>query len=103
MTANDQGQRTTMDDFSPPQPWIEGRFEENVITTTLEQAINWARQASVWPMTFGLACCAIEMMAAGARRYDIDRFGSEGFPARTRDVYVMRVGGGVPHKMTTRL
>ncbi len=48
------------------QPWIEGRFEENVMTTTVEQAINWARQSSMWPMTFGLACCAIEMMAIGA-------------------------------------
>ncbi len=67
------------------QPWIEGRFEENVITTTVEQAINWARQASVWPMTFGLACCAIEMMATGASRYDIDRFGAARFaPARGR-------------------
>ena len=55
------------------QPWIEGRFEENVMTTTVEQAINWARQSSIWPMTFGLACCAIEMMAAGASRYDLDR------------------------------
>ena len=50
----------------PTQPWIEGRMEESLITTTVEQAINWARQASIWPMTFGLACCAIEMMAAGA-------------------------------------
>ena len=58
------------------QPWIEGRFEENVITTTIVQAINWARQSSVWPLTFGLACCAIEMMAAGASRYDMDRFGA---------------------------
>ena len=46
--------------------WIEGRFEENVITTTLEDAMNWGQQSSIWPMTFGLACCAIEMMAAGA-------------------------------------
>ncbi len=63
--------------MSPPavtQPWIEGRFEENVITTTVEQAINWARQSSIWPLTFGLACCAIEMMAAGASRFDMDRF-----------------------------
>ncbi len=61
------------------QPWIEGRFEENVITTSVEQAINWARQASIWPMTFGLACCAIEMMAAGASRFDMDRFGAGAF------------------------
>ena len=63
------------------RPWIEGRFEENVITTTVEQAINWARQSSIWPMTFGLACCAIEMMAAGASRYDLDRFGAGAFRA----------------------
>src|SRR5881409_3868131 len=48
--------------------WLEGRFEESVITTSLEQAINWARESSMWPMTFGLACCAIEMMATGASR-----------------------------------
>ena len=59
-----------------PTPWIEGRFEENMVLTTVEQAINWARQSSIWPMTFGLACCAIEMMAAGASRYDLDRFGA---------------------------
>ena len=52
------------------QPWIEGRFEENLVLTTVEQAINWARQSSIWPMTFGLACCAIEMMAAGAGPID---------------------------------
>ena len=46
------------------QPFIEGRFEEGSIITTVEHAINWARQSSIWPMTFGLACCAIEMMAA---------------------------------------
>lgn len=64
--------------------WIDGRFEENVITTTLEQAMNWAKQSSVWPMTFGLACCAIEMMATGASRFDLDRFGA-GTSARRRD------------------
>src|ERR1700731_786313 len=56
--------------------WFEGRFEEMVLTTTLEQGIAWARESSMWPMTFGLACCAIEMMAAGASRYDMDRFGA---------------------------
>ena len=55
--------------------WIEGRFEENVIVSSLEQAMNWAKESSIWPMTFGLACCAIEMMASGAARYDFDRFG----------------------------
>ncbi len=65
--------------LNPVQPWIEARIEENVFTTTVEQAINWARQSSIWPMTFGLACCAIEMMAAGASRYDMDRFGAGAF------------------------
>ena len=60
------------------QPWIEGRFGPNVVTTSLEQGINWARQGSLWPMTFGVACCAIEMMCAGASRFDLDRFGAGG-------------------------
>jgi len=81
------------------KPWIEGRFEENVITTTIEQAINWARQASIWPMTFGLACCAIEMMAAGASRYDMDRFGAGAFRATPRQADLMIVAGTVTYKM----
>jgi NADH-quinone oxidoreductase subunit B len=85
------------------QPWIEGRFEENVITTTIEQAINWARQASVWPLTFGLACCAIEMMAAGASRYDMDRFGAGAFRATPRQADLMIVAGTVTYKMASRV
>jgi NADH-quinone oxidoreductase subunit B len=85
------------------QPWIEGRFEENVITTTVEQAINWARQSSVWPMTFGLACCAIEMMAAGASRYDLDRFGAGAFRATPRQADLMIVAGTVTYKMASRV
>ena len=83
--------------------WIEGRFEENVITTTLEQAMNWAQQSSVWPMTFGLACCAIEMMAVGASRYDLDRFGAGAFRASPRQADLMIVAGTVTHKMASRV
>ncbi len=85
------------------QPWIEGRFEENLITTTVEQAINWARQASLWPMTFGLACCAIEMMAAGASRFDMDRFGAGAFRATPRQADLMIVAGTVTYKMASRV
>lgn len=85
------------------QPWIEGRLEEGVITTTLEQAINWGRQASIWPMTFGLACCAIEMMAAGASRYDMDRFGAGAFRATPRQADLMIVAGTVTYKMASRV
>ena len=79
--------------------WLEGRFEESVVTTTLEQAINWSRQASMWPMTFGLACCAIEMMATGAARYDLARFGMEVFRASPRQADLMIVAGRVSQKM----
>jgi NADH-quinone oxidoreductase subunit B len=54
---------------------IEGVLEEGFVTTTADKLINWARTGSLWPMTFGLACCAVEMMHAGAARYDLDRFG----------------------------
>ncbi len=88
---------------TPTRPWIEGRFEEGVITTTIEQAINWARQSSIWPMTFGLACCAIEMMAVGDPRYDIARFGSERFSATPRQADLMIVAGTVTYKMASRV
>ena len=54
---------------------IEGKFGPNVIVTTLDKAINWARKSSLWPFGFGLACCAIEMMATAAPRFDLARFG----------------------------
>ncbi len=54
---------------------IEGKFGKNILITSVDVAANWARSNSLWPMTFGIACCAIEMMAAGASRYDWDRFG----------------------------
>ena len=82
---------------------IEGRLEEGFIVTSLEQAMNWARQSSVWPMTFGLACCAIEMMAVGASRYDIDRFGAGAFRATPRQADLMIVAGTVTYKMASRV
>ncbi|MBN1910209.1 MAG: NADH-quinone oxidoreductase subunit B [Pirellulales bacterium] len=85
------------------EPWIEGRFEENVVTTTVEQAVNWARQSSLWPMTFGLACCAIEMMSSGAGRYDLDRFGAGAFRASPRQADLMIVAGTVTMKMASRV
>ena len=83
--------------------WLEGRFEDSFLVTTLEQGINWARESSMWPMTFGLACCAIEMMAAGASRYDIDRFGAGAFRATPRQADLMIVAGTVNYKMASRV
>jgi len=78
---------------------IEGRFESNIITTTVDALFNWARKSALWPMSFGLACCAIEMMATVASRYDIDRFGAGVFRATPRQSDVMIVAGTVCEKM----
>src|SRR5512144_489668 len=82
---------------------LEGRFEDNVFITSMDWIINWARSSSPWPLSFGLACCAIEMMATGASRYDLARFGAEVFRGTPRQADVMIVAGTVTLKMATRI
>jgi len=72
---------------------------EGVILTSLDFAVNWIRKNSVWPMTFGLACCAIEMMSTGAARFDLARFGAEVFRPSPRQSDLMVVAGRVSQKM----
>jgi NADH-quinone oxidoreductase subunit B len=84
-------------------PLLENRFEDGFVVTSLDQAIDWARSSSLWPMTFGLACCAIEMMAVGGPRYDIDRFGAGAFRATPRQADLMIVAGTVNLKMAERV
>ncbi len=69
------------------------------VTTTLEKAINWSRTRAMWPMLFGLACCAIEMMSAQAANYDMSRFGMELMRASPRQSDLMIVAGRVTRKM----
>jgi NADH-quinone oxidoreductase subunit B len=75
----------------------------SVAIVPLDGALNWARKSSVWPMTFGLACCAIEMMAVGAPRYDLDRFGCGAFRATPRQADLMITAGTVVYKMAPRV
>ena len=82
---------------------IEEKFDKNVIVTSIDAVANWARASSLWPMTFGLACCAIEFMATAASNYDIDRFGA-GVPRATpRQSDLIIVSGTVTLKMATRI
>jgi NADH-quinone oxidoreductase subunit B len=76
-----------------------GDLESSLGLTTLDRAIAWAHSKSMWPDTFGLACCAIEMMSIVSARYDIARFGMEAFRASPRQADLMIVSGRVAHKM----
>ena len=84
-------------------PQESEEFERRLLLTRLEDivnwVVNWARRSSIWPATFGLACCAIEMMATGASKYDLARFGSEVFRASPRQADLMIVSGRVSRKM----
>jgi NADH-quinone oxidoreductase subunit B len=81
---------------------LENRFSDNFIITSVDNLFNWARASALWPMSFGLACCAIEMMATGASRFDWDRFGM--IPrASPRQADLMIVAGTVTLKMATRV
>lgn len=75
------------------------KIEGEVVHTQLDSALNWFRKNSLWPMPMGLACCAIELMAAGASRFDISRFGSEVMRFSPRQSDVMIVAGTVTYKM----
>lgn len=75
------------------------RPQEGILLTTLDSAVNWVRKNSLWPMTFGLACCAIEMMSMSASRFDIARFGAEVFRPSPRQSDLIIIAGRVSQKM----
>jgi NADH-quinone oxidoreductase subunit B len=78
---------------------LETDYEIPVLTTSAEFLIQWARRSAIWPVTFGLACCAIEMMAMSASRYDVARFGAEVFRGSPRQADLMIVAGRLSRKM----
>ncbi|MDW8338870.1 MAG: NADH-quinone oxidoreductase subunit NuoB, partial [Thermoleophilia bacterium] len=75
------------------------RIEDALLLTTVDKAVAWAQSSSMWPDTFGLACCAIEMMSIVSSRYDIARFGMERFSSSPRQADLLIVSGRVTHKM----
>jgi NADH-quinone oxidoreductase subunit B len=84
-------------DLSPEE--LERHVEESVLTTQLEKALDWARSNAIFPATFGLACCAIEMMSIVTARYDIARFGAEAMRASPRQADMLILSGRVSIKM----
>jgi NADH-quinone oxidoreductase subunit B len=80
-------------------PYLQNQFEQNVLTTSVDYVFNWARKSAIWPLSFGLACCAMEMIASSTSRFDIARFGSEVFRPSPRQADLMIVAGTVTLKM----
>src|SRR5438046_10651076 len=73
--------------------------DEGIIFTSLDKAVNWARKSSIWPLSFGLACCAIEMMSMAAARFDVARFGAEVFRPSPRQSDLRFVAGRISQQM----
>jgi len=78
---------------------LQNQFEQNFITTSVDYVFNWARKSAIWPLSFGLACCAIEMIASTTSRFDMARFGAEVFRPSPRQADLMIVAGTVSLKM----
>jgi NADH-quinone oxidoreductase subunit B len=86
-----------------PDVPVPGELRSNIAITSLDKIYNWSRRSSVWPMVFGLACCAIEMIVTAASRYDLARFGMEVFRASPRQADLMIVSGTVTKKMVPQI
>lgn len=90
---------THLEPFARDYIQVDPEFERNVVVTSVDALLNWSRKSSVFPMTFGLACCAFEMIASAMSRFDISRFGMEAMRASPRQADLMIVAGTVTWKM----
>lgn len=93
----------SIDDLNSPGQVVPAELRQQITLTTLDRIYNWSRRNSVWPMMFGLACCAIEMICAAAARYDFARFGMEVMRPSPRQADVMIVSGTVTKKMIPQI
>jgi len=82
---------------------LEKEYPPGVILTTVDSLLNWAKRSSIWPLSFGIACCAIEMIVTMSARFDLARFGAEVFRATPRQADLMIVAGTVNQKLATRV
>ena len=90
-------------ELSNPDIPVPSELQSAVTITSLDKIYNWGRRSSIWPMVFGLACCAIEMICTAASRFDIARFGMEVFRATPRQADLMIVSGTVTKKMVPQI
>ena len=102
MGMNNPAPLGVVDDILRPNADENPLLNRGLVTTSLDALLNWARTGSMWPVTFGLACCAVEMMQSGAARYDLDRFGVM-FRPSPRQSDVMIVAGTLTNKMAPAL
>jgi NADH-quinone oxidoreductase subunit B len=89
--------------LSVPETLLPDDLKRNVLLTTVDAVYNWARRRSMWPLTFGLACCALEMIAAGASRYDYGRLGMDIPRATPRQADLLILSGTITHKMAPQV
>ena len=90
---------TSLAPYDEPVLEVSSEHPRNVMVTSIDALLNWGRRSAVWPLAFGLACCAFEMMASAMSRFDISRFGMEAFRASPRQADLMIVAGTVTWKM----
>ena len=95
--------KASQEPYPDPIDWIDDEVRRNVLVTTVDSVLNWCRHYSVWPVNFGLACCAFEMIATAVSRFDISRFGMELLRASPRQADLLLVAGTLTWKMAPAL